>query len=110
MSSPWLWDAALRLWGHERIRQRRRPLHFETGEYAARKGIDQIICIGPLAEHMYQGAKNIASGNTVLYYPDKERFLNDVSSLFQKGDTVLVKASNSMKFSQIVENIKRIRL
>lgn len=32
-------------------------LHFETGEYAARKGIDQIICIGPLAEHMYQGAK-----------------------------------------------------
>ena len=32
-------------------------LHFETGEYAARKGIDQIICIGPLAENMYQGAK-----------------------------------------------------
>lgn len=81
-------------------------LHFETGEYAARKGIDQIICIGPLAEHMYQGAKNIASGNTVLYYPDKERFLEDVPSLFEKGDTILVKASNSMKFSQIVETLK----
>ena len=55
---------------------------------------------------MYQGAKNIASGNTVLYYPDKERFLEDVPSLFEKGDTILVKASNSMKFSQIVETLK----
>ena len=37
-------------------------LHFETGEYAARKGIDTIVCIGPLACQMYLGAKNLASG------------------------------------------------
>ena len=76
-------------------------LHFETGEYAARKGIDQIICIGPLAENMYQGAKNIASGNTVLYYPDKEQFLKELPSLFHAGDTILVKASNSMKLLKL---------
>ena len=78
-------------------------LHFETGEYAARKGIDMIICIGPLAKQMYQGARNIASGNTILYYPDKEGFLRDLPSLFEAGDTILVKASNSMKFPEIVE-------
>ena len=83
-------------------------LHFETGEYAARKGIDQIICIGPLAENMYQGAKNIASGNTVLYYPDKEQFLKELPSLFHAGDTILVKASNSMKFAEIVDTLKKI--
>lgn len=81
-------------------------LHFETGEYAARKGIDQIICIGPLAESMYKGAKNIASGNTVLYYQDKEAFLSELPSLFSKGDAILIKASNSMKFSEIVEALK----
>lgn len=82
-------------------------LHFETGEYAARKGIDQIICIGPLAENMYQGAKNIASGNTVLYYSDKEQFLKELPSLFHAGDTILVKASNSMKFAEIVDTLKK---
>lgn len=83
-------------------------LHFETGEYAARKGIDQIICIGALAENMYRGAKNIASGNTIRYYTDKDAFLNELPSIFQKGDTVLVKASNSMKFSEIVEALKNL--
>lgn len=83
-------------------------LHFETGEYAARKGIDQIICIGPLAASMYKGAKNIASGNTVLYYQDKEAFLSELPSLFSEGDTILVKASNSMKFPEIVEALKSL--
>ena len=83
-------------------------LHFETGEYAARKGIDQIICIGPLSENMYRGAKNISSGNTILYYPDKEMFLKELPSLFHEGDTVLVKASNSMKFPEIVEALKAL--
>ena len=78
-------------------------LHFETGEYAARKGIDTIVCIGPLACQMYLGAKNLASGNTVLHYTGKEEFLHNLPSLFEAGDTVLVKASNSMKFSEIVE-------
>lgn len=78
-------------------------LHFETGEYAARKGIDTIVCIGPLACQMYLGAKNLASGNTVLHYTGKKEFLHDLPSLFEAGDTVLVKASNSMKFSEIVE-------
>ena len=69
-------------------------------EYAARKGIDTIVCIGPLACQMYLGAKNLASGNTVLHYTGKKEFLHDLPSLFEAGDTVLVKASNSMKFSR----------
>ena len=32
-------------------------MHHEVGEYAAKKGIDCIICAGELAKEYYDGAK-----------------------------------------------------
>lgn len=87
-----------------------KQLHFEVGEYVARKGIELIICIGDLAEELYRGAKNLASGNQILHYGSKEEFLSDMSGLFQKGDTVLVKASNGMKFPEIVTALQNLSL
>ena len=87
-------------------------LHFETGIYASEKGIDTICCIGPLAKYMAEGAREAKESKDsnehqlVRYFETKEDFLNQMHTLLEKGDTILVKASNSMKFTEIVETLK----
>ncbi len=87
-------------------------LHFETGAYASEKGIDIICCIGELAKYMAEGAReakesqNFNENQLVLYFETKEEFLAEMHDIIQKGDTILVKASNSMKFTEIVEKLQ----
>ena len=78
--------------------------HKEVGETAAGFCIDLIICIGQLAKNIYEGA--VTKGNQVLYFETKESFFEKMDILLKKGDTVLVKASNGMKFQEIVEKLK----
>lgn len=76
-------------------------LHEEVGKTAAQLNIDVIICIGQLAKSIYDGA---SEGNgKVLYYKTKEQFLENMNSILENGDTILIKASNGMKFKEIVE-------
>ncbi len=74
-------------------------LHSEVGEFINSKDIDLVVCIGKLS-------KNIADAITnaeVKYYETKEEF--DPDAILEKGDTVLIKASNGMKFKEIVEKL-----
>lgn len=91
-------------------------LHFETGMYAAEKGVNIICCIGPLAKYMTEGAReakesrDFSEEQIVLYFETKEHFLEQIDKLINRGDTVLVKASNSMKFNEIVEKLQELNL
>lgn len=85
-------------------------LHYNTGAHASQKDIDVICCIGSLSKHTYDGAKAFAKSNSVLYFETKQDFLKKVTNVIVKGDTVLVKASNSMKFPEIVNALKEIEL
>ena len=78
-------------------------LHSGVGEYAARLGVEQIVACGALSRHIYEGAK--AAGGDAAYYPDKAALLGDLPALIRPGDTVLVKASHSMAFEEIVERL-----
>ena len=100
------------------------------GRHAAEKEIDVIICIGELAKHMADGASSViadisrtdsshnckalttdtASDAKVYHYKTKSDFFKEADSLFQKGDTVLVKASHGMEFPEIVEYLKSMNL
>ncbi|MEF9998739.1 MAG: UDP-N-acetylmuramoyl-tripeptide--D-alanyl-D-alanine ligase [Lachnospiraceae bacterium] len=84
-------------------------LHGETGAYAALLGIDVICCIGHLSKAMANGATSAGSKkSTIQYYETKILFLDTIEEIIQKGDTVLVKASHSMDFSEIVETLRRL--
>ena len=81
-------------------------MHREVGEYAAKKGIDRIICIGEISKNMYEGAQNAKSETQqVFYFEKKEDFLEKYRDILCKGDTVLIKASRGMKFEKITEKI-----
>jgi UDP-N-acetylmuramoyl-tripeptide--D-alanyl-D-alanine ligase len=83
-----------------------RQLHFEVGEYAASKDIDELICIGDLCRSMYEGAA--CAGNEkmkVYHFGTKEEFYNEIVNVLSEGDIVLVKASHGMHFEEIIKEL-----
>jgi UDP-N-acetylmuramoyl-tripeptide--D-alanyl-D-alanine ligase len=51
-----------------------------------------------------------ASAAKVLHFKEKVEFFAVAKECLQKGDTVLVKASHGMAFSEIVEKLKELKL
>lgn len=79
-------------------------LHADVGSYAAAAGIDSLICIGGLSRHMYEAAK--AAGANAHYFTDNASFLAQLAEYVKEGDSVLVKASHGMHFTEIVERLQ----
>ncbi|MCC8080704.1 MAG: UDP-N-acetylmuramoyl-tripeptide--D-alanyl-D-alanine ligase [Lachnospiraceae bacterium] len=84
--------------------ERERDLHREVGVYAAKKGIDIVLCTGELSEDLQKAAQ---VGCAAEHFDTREALLKHLLSLIKKGDAVLVKASHFMQFSEIVETLKR---
>ena len=81
-------------------------LHREVGRYAAGKNLDCIICVGTLSSQMSQGALETEGLSQIIYLESKEILLSVLDKYIQPGDTILVKASHGMIFSEVVERIK----
>ena len=82
--------------------------HMSTGEFAAEEEIDLIICIGELGKLIKDGADKANKGNSeVVYFMTKEEFMAVSDKYINKGDVILVKASNGMKFKEILNHLKK---
>ena len=75
--------------------------HRQVGSYAAKKGIDEILCVGELAKGIYDGASE-RCGNA-SYFKTQNELLEKIEGHIHSGDTVLVKASRGMKLEKTVE-------
>lgn len=81
-------------------------MHEGVGDYAARAGVDVIVCVGENSKHMNKGALTAKKdGQEVYYFATREELLENLESLLQEEDTVLVKASHGMGFSKVVESL-----
>ena len=77
-------------------------LHGEIGRYAAEKNVEELVCIGELAENIYRSAVDAGfPQERSAWYPDMETFLSAADWHFHGGDTVLLKASRAMHFERI---------
>lgn len=76
-------------------------LHYDTGAYAKEIGIDRVLSVGPLAKELARGAEDV-------WFESIDALLPELPDLLKDGDTVLVKASHSMHFENIVENLKTL--
>ena len=76
-------------------------LHFDTGKYIIDAGIDEVIAVGTLCKHLFDGANH--QGH---YFETVEQCIKEIDSIVKNGDTVLVKASHSMHFENIVDTLK----
>lgn len=76
--------------------------HRAMGELTAELGIDCVIAVG-------QKAKDIANANPVKakWFADIDSALNVIKEEFTAGSAMLVKASHSMHFEKIVEELTK---
>ena len=76
-------------------------MHREVGIFAARCGIDCVICQGESACFIYDSYVT-AGGALAHYYPHMSELIADIPEKIKKGDVVLVKASRSMHFEKLL--------
>ncbi len=77
--------------------------HYEVGEYAAKRNINEVICVGELAKN-YKKAIDEANTKVKAYsFMDKAEAAFYLVSILKPEDVVLVKASNGMKLNSIVD-------
>ena len=78
-----------------------REMHRDVGEYALRRGVDLVLCCGPLCQETAE-----AAGQAGKWFPDREALITALPELIQQGDRVLVKASRGMHLEDVSEALK----
>ena len=86
-----------------------RNLHRSIGVLAGRYGIDSLICLGAEAEFIYKGFISGGFETEAWHFPLKEALFSVLPSLIRRDDTVLVKASHSMGFDEVVEELEKLK-
>ena len=84
-----------------------KEMHYDVGQHTTTAGIHVLICIGTLSEELARGAKETGCNIQIYHYPDQEHFFAEMSSILEKNDTILVKASHAMAFEKIVKKLER---
>ncbi|MFC1667180.1 UDP-N-acetylmuramoyl-tripeptide--D-alanyl-D-alanine ligase [Candidatus Omnitrophota bacterium] len=81
--------------------------HHLVGRQAAESGVDLIVAVGKLAEHVAKGAQEAGMSQKKIKLCNlTKEACETVAGLIKKGDTILVKGSRAMKMEQIVEGLE----
>jgi UDP-N-acetylmuramoyl-tripeptide--D-alanyl-D-alanine ligase len=78
-------------------------LHTEVGQHARKNNIDMLLLVGEYSPAYMEGFNNTEKA---LVFSDNQQVLDYLLSVLKSKDVVLVKASRSMKFEAIVNNLK----
>ena len=79
-----------------------RRFHAEVGARAREAGVDVLVTVGPLAQHIGAGY----GGGNVHAVPDARAAAELVPSLLEPGDTVLVKASRGVGLEAVADALQ----
>ncbi|CCX71771.1 uDP-N-acetylmuramoyl-tripeptide--D-alanyl-D-alanine ligase [Firmicutes bacterium CAG:555] len=85
--------------------ENKEELHTQVGRYASDNGVDLLLTVGELSRYTCTAAEEISS----LHFETNAELISKLPELIKKGDTVLVKASHSMKFDEISEALKLLK-
>jgi len=83
-------------------------LHHEIGLFAAECKVDLLICCGDEAAFIYKGFKS-GGVREACFYNKKADLMKALPELIKKEDAVLVKASNGMKFSELIPILREVK-
>ena len=82
-------------------------LHEGVGEFLGRSGIDCLVAVGELSEHIADAAEK--SGVPMVFRcPDKGAAIPVIKDTVRPDSTILVKASRGMQMEELVDYLKRI--
>lgn len=81
-------------------------LHKQVGEFVAREKIDILICSGEKSKYIVDEAKkNGMDKRNIYFFENKNDIKNLVENLWREGDVILFKASNGMKYYDVVDKL-----
>lgn len=81
-------------------------IHEQVGEEVYRNRIDILMCSGENAKCIAKKAKELGMlEENIYYFNTKEEIIIKLKEISRKGDVILLKASNGMKFFDIAEKI-----
>lgn len=84
-----------------------KQLHEKVGTQVYKNNIDILICAGENSKYIANKAKEEGMPKENIYYfEEKENIVEQLKQIIKKDDVILFKASNGMKFFEIVEKIK----
>lgn len=78
-------------------------LHGKVGKHFAGKSIDVLYCTGVLSENIAKAVKECSPQTKVSYFEEKEALIEALLLDAMAGDTILIKASHFMNFTEIVK-------
>ena len=82
-------------------------LHKDVGREVVKNKIDVLICSGERSKYIVEEAiNNNMSKDNIFYYESKEEIVDKLKEMLKKGDIVLIKASNGMRFFDIIDKLK----
>ena len=82
-------------------------LHKKVGKEVKENNIDLLFCCGENAKNIVEGAKLAGMNSSkIFYYKDKKELEDSIKKIWNAGDVILFKASNGMRFFEIVEKLK----
>ena len=83
-----------------------KELHEKVGKEVAKNNIDILISCGENAKYIVEAAKDSRMNEENIYYfKDKNKIQGFIKQIWKSGDAILFKASNGMKFFEVVENL-----
>ncbi len=83
-------------------------IHTNVGTEVAKNKIDYLITVGKEAKYIAEGAMDAGMDPDRVYaYKTNIQATMRLKEIAQKGDKILIKASNSMKFGEIYEGLLR---
>ena len=82
-----------------------KELHEKVGEEVIKNNIDILICTGENARVIAKKAKEKKNSKNIYYVDTKEKIEVLLKEKAEKGDVILFKASNGMKFYELAERM-----
>ncbi len=84
-----------------------KELHEKVGKEVVKNKIDILICNGDNAKNIVlQAKKEKMNPESIYYVENKQDILKIVKDIAKKGDIILLKASNGMKFFELANAIQ----
>ena len=79
-------------------------LHRQVGEYARGKGVNIMLTLGERAKDIARGF-----GKERIHFDNKPQLAAYLTDIMKPGDTIIFKASHSMRFEDIIKQVYEIQ-
>lgn len=80
-------------------------IHKDIGYECISDDIDVVICVGNMTKYTYDIIKG--KDKEVYYYEHNKELIQDIDSILEDGDTILVKGSHSMNLIEVVDYLRK---